>query len=228
MNSKTVRLWLHIIIPILIYQAAFAGCRILLQQVAAIPADIVSPVLTVGLLPPVLLAYCLHWNRETAKPVSDAPVRFWNTLLWVFIGCVMAMAAVSPGGGSAEGGALRFLGACICGPLTEEILYRGQFIGRGEKELGGVQVLLVSTLLFAAGHVSMGNALLAIPAGLLLGALYLYERSVAGITAAHCLANILIYLFADAAPHNTGLLVCAVMTEVILSFLLIGRSRSAA
>ena len=83
----------------------------------------------------------------------------------------------------------------------------------------------MSTLLFAVSHGTPAQMLLALPAGLLLGLLYLKEQRLTSVVLVHSAANILIYLSAWLElPANAGLLAGALAAEGVLICLLYVRT----
>lgn len=238
MQNDRLRTWAKILTPVIVYQALLIGLRAALTGGAKLPGGTAAAVATAIVFLPAALLYLYKWRSECALPVESgaertenggAPAKRRNLRpVWILAAFLMAAAAIGcPGAQNAAGTGdqtvLIFTATCLLGPFTEEVLYRGQLIGRGLTAIGDLPLLLVSALLFAAGHGSMAQCLIALPAGLLLGALYLRERSLTGVTAAHGAANILIFCASnDACRMAAGRVIpaAALLCELALAALL--------
>ncbi len=219
--TNSWKAWGQILWPVIAYLALAAGLRLLFVQGLGMERPAAAGWATICLFLPVCLLYQYRWRKDCAiaeKKVSLAAGAVW----WLL--AALCLAGVSIGAaGAASGwhGAAAFVSTCILGPFIEESLYRGQFIGRGLKTIEKTPLLVMSTLLFAVSHGTPAQMLLALPAGLLLGLLYLKEQRLIGVVLVHSAANILIYLSAWLElSASTGLLVAALAAEGILICLL--------
>ena len=75
------------------------------------------------------------------------------------------------------------------GPFAEELFFRGFILAALVEPLGPLRAAVVSSILFAAAHVSVGAALPVFAAGMLLAWLYLRTRSIWPPLTAHALQN---------------------------------------
>ena len=75
------------------------------------------------------------------------------------------------------------------GPFAEELFFRGFILAALVGPLGPLRAAAVSSALFAAAHLSVGAAVPAFVAGLLLAWLYLRTRSIWPPVTAHALQN---------------------------------------
>ena len=220
MKNRAVSSWLRIICPIAVYQVFYMLIRVVLQHFAGFPHAAAAAVAVLCLSIPVFLVYCLRWCRECAEANTEHQGFSGMFPIWLLAGTAMAAASMGVSGTVPEESLLVFFGTCLCGPAAEEVLYRAQFIGRGEKDLGADWVLLASTVLFAAGHLGTDSFLLAIPAGVLLGELYLQERSLISVTVAHITANTVVFFFAKTTDAGWVLLLAAVSVQFTIAYLL--------
>jgi hypothetical protein len=70
------------------------------------------------------------------------------------------------------------LGVCIMAPLTEELLFRGIIQGELRKALPEWAAIVIQALLFSAYHLQLVQSSYVLLAGLLLGLLYYWSRSI--------------------------------------------------
>ena len=75
------------------------------------------------------------------------------------------------------------------GPFAEELFFRGFILAALIEPLGPFRAAVVSSVLFAAAHVSIGAALPVFVAGMLLAWLYVRTRSIWPPLTAHALQN---------------------------------------
>lgn len=84
--------------------------------------------------------------------------------------------------------AVLLLGACVLGPLCEELLFRGLIAGRLAR-YGQRPAALVSALLFALYHANVSQFFYAFALGLLLAYAYFYTGALKAPVALHMLFN---------------------------------------
>ena len=201
-NNSPIAPWGQILLPVICYLAALWLLRTGLVRFFGLAGNTASLIAAACLFVPVFLLYLLKWKNECAPRSNTASFTGKEFLLWGL--AVLAMAALSICCGGApediDHSLPVFAVTCLLAPVSEEILFRGQFLGRGKSALPIPALLLTGALLFAAAH-GTGRALLAtFPAGILLGMLYLREERLTGIVIVHCSANALIF----AAPYILG------------------------
>ena len=225
--KSSVKDWGRIVWPIAAYLVLSAGLRFLLMHAADLTREAAASWTTICLFLPVSLLYLRRWRTaDTAGSNAGTPGRL-QPVWWIV--SAISLAAASAGlfglGGAQEAGSAgAVLSTCLLGPFTEEVLYRGQFFGRGLGAIRPVPLLLMSTLLFAAAHGAVQQMLIAIPAGLILGLLYLHEKRLTGVVVTHCAANLLICCGAGTAlAANPVLLIAALIAEAVIAGLLYKR-----
>ena len=222
--TNSWKAWGQILWPVIAYLALAAGLRLLFVQGLSMERPAAAGWATICLFLPVCLLYQYRWRKDCAiaeKKVSIAAGAVW----WLLAALSLAGVSIGAAGAASDWhGAAAFVSTCILGPFIEESLYRGQFIGRGLQTIGKTPLLVMSTLLFAVSHGTPAQ-MLALPAGLLLGLLYLKEQRLTGVVLVHSAANILIYLSAWLErPANAGLLAGALAAEGVLICLLYVRT----
>lgn len=199
------QIWLQILSPIALYLLLKWLLQTGLAMYPGLPADLASWMATLGLSIPVILLYLLRWRtvcRAADTATTDPGITGKRIILWTFLAAALATLSLWCFGANSIAGTAAplhmlltaFLATCLLAPVSEEILFRGQFIGRGKAVFPTWLLLFLSTLLFAAAHGIGENLLITIPAGVLLGWLYIKEDRLTGVMAVHCTANILIFL----------------------------------
>ena len=159
-------------------------------------AGLSVPLVSAALLPPAALWYGVEASRRggsrpRAKEVPGI------TLRWLAAGCCLGCAtdwiarqlrpdAAAPG---ADLSALAVFAVCLAGPLCEELVYRGLVQPRAAALTRPRWAILAGAVLFAAGHGSPLEAVLALPAGLLFGYAAHRERTLLAPALAHAAAN---------------------------------------
>ena len=88
-------------------------------------------------------------------------------------------------------------GVIAAGPVSEEVIYRGIVFRRSRESLGDVPAMILSSLLFAVGHMSPIHMVAAFFAGLLFSILYWKAESILLPMAAHMTGNLLTVLLLD-------------------------------
>jgi membrane protease YdiL (CAAX protease family) len=78
----------------------------------------------------------------------------------------------------------------VLGPLMEELLFRGWLLGGLRERMGDGWALLLTSLLFALGHLSLWNAPGHFLGGLILGWVALRSGSITTSLALHSLWNL--------------------------------------
>ncbi len=85
----------------------------------------------------------------------------------------------------------------VASGLAEELIFRGILLREGEKVVGVAPALLFVTLLFTAMHIGFASAadlVFVFLVGLYFGAVVQRTRNLVGVTLAHGLANVVLYL----------------------------------
>ena len=82
-----------------------------------------------------------------------------------------------------------FIQACLIGPITEELIIRAYILEGLKNRYNLILAVILSTALFAALHINLGQIVSAFIGGLLLAALYLKTKSVSYSIIAHVLYN---------------------------------------
>ena len=115
--------------------------------------------------------------------------------------------------------------------LGEEFFFRGTLLPLWRQAYGKRMALLLSTLLFAAAHLSLSQLPFLLGAGLLLGLAYVQTQQLWVPMAAHFAHNGLTLLvaklspkteygFADQPPHSAGLIVGTMLLCAAMGFFL--------
>ena len=102
--------------------------------------------------------------------------------------------------------AVTLLGACVLGPLCEELLFRG-LIARRLARYGQRPAALVSALLFALYHANLSQFFYALALGLLLAYAYFYTGSFVAPVVLHMLFNFYGAFIALLLPADSRLIV---------------------
>ncbi|MCR5135432.1 MAG: CPBP family intramembrane metalloprotease [Clostridiales bacterium] len=192
-QQNSPRVWIQILAPVIGYLFLIWLIRAGLLRFTSAPYETAAALSAACLFPPVLLFYQLKWKKECARTDRAVPGTGREAVLWILAALAMAALSVLCCGIDEGTRSLPVLAVtCLLAPVSEEILYRGQFIGRGSKVLSAPVLILLSALLFAGAHGFDKSLLAAFPAGLLLGWFYLREERITGIAVIHCSANILI------------------------------------
>ena len=89
---------------------------------------------------------------------------------------------------------LSLVSICVIGPISEELLFRGIVFGQSKKLLGCLPSVLLSSLLFSAGHQGSLLIILSFFSGILFCMLYLLTRSIVFVILVHIFVNIISFL----------------------------------
>ena len=95
--------------------------------------------------------------------------------------------------------AMNMLVITVWGPFTEELFFRGFLLAALIPPLGGVRAAIVSSAVFAAGHLMISTAVPIFVTGMLLSWLYIRSRSIWPSVTAHAAQNLVVVLSAMAA-----------------------------
>jgi len=154
----------------------FIAVQLLLKTIAghfcadAVGEGTIACALTCALLPGIGCAY----GRETGKLQAERQALLWEGGILSAVLAVGAILYLHRGTDGAET-IIKVLGWGVIGPINEEIVYRGFVFQRGRKLWPLWPALLLSAVMFAAGHASVRQFAAAFVAGLLFAAVY--ERS---------------------------------------------------
>ena len=182
--------WMMVICPALIYLA----CRWTLRISGGMGW---TEAAGTGLLLAASGAYYLRQFRP--EPVPGRKI-----LRTVPVYCAFGLAAgwllsLIPGTGNPVRSAAAVLLLCVLGPTCEETVYRGLVFGSADQVYGFVPALMISTVLFAAGHGTLLQAALAVPAGLILGLIRKREGNLLAPAVFHAALNAAALIFAAQA-----------------------------
>lgn len=108
------------------------------------------------------------------------------------------------------------LGACILGPVCEELLFRGLLAGRLAR-YGQKPAALVSALLFGLYHANLSQFFYAFALGLLLAYAYFYTGTLRAPIALHMLFNFFGSFIVFVLPENGILPVLYVLSWPVLT-----------
>ena len=108
------------------------------------------------------------------------------------------------------------LGACILGPVCEELLFRGLLAGRLAR-YGQKPAALVSALLFGLYHANLSQFFYAFALGLLLAYAYFYTGTLRAPIALHMLFNFFGSFIVFVLPENGILPVLYVLSWSVLT-----------
>ena len=95
--------------------------------------------------------------------------------------------------------ALNMLVITVWGPFTEELFFRGFLLAALIPTLGGTRAAILSSAVFAAGHLMLSAALPIFITGMLLSWLYIRSRSIWPSVTAHAAQNFVVVVSAIAA-----------------------------
>ena len=154
----------------------FVASQLLLKKIGclfcadAVREDVISSAVTCALLPWTVWAY----RRRECRPRPESrALRLAGMVLSLALtlGLVLCLCRGVPD----IDAAVRVLGWGVIGPINEEIVYRGFVYQRGRKCLPFSGAVLLSALMFAAGHATAVQFVAALIAAVLFAAVY--ERS---------------------------------------------------
>lgn len=95
------------------------------------------------------------------------------------------------------------LGACLLGPLAEEMIFRGAIERRLlEKNWDPWFAIVISALLFAVAHMNFAQGFTALVIGIFMGWVYYRTRSIWPTVIIHVVNNTLACLFSLMAPES--------------------------
>lgn len=112
--------------------------------------------------------------------------------------------------------AVILLGACVLGPLCEELLFRG-LLARRLARYGQKPAALVSALLFGLYHANLSQLFYAFALGLLLAYAYFYTGTLCAPVLLHMLLNTYGSFLAFVLPENSLLAVLYGLSWPVLS-----------
>ena len=183
MEKKSVREWISVILPVLIW---------LLLRYAGRNLPPAAQIVLTGLL---LIAAAFLYCR--GKGIAAFRLSGRDLLLWTGVGIVCGLLNRFCFGKSAEAssGFSAFLLLCVLGPVTEEILYRGLVYERSLRFLPETGAILLNSLLFAVAHGSPVQMAVAFAAGLLFSLARKKTGTVTAPLIMHILLNLSVFLF---------------------------------
>lgn len=139
----------------------------------------------------------LFWRQEARGDIRNpetAGRRLRRAGLALGLGLLLGLltAAVTGLSGTLEKSAVtvpQALILCLVSPVSEELVYRGLVLERCRAVFSDRVSLVLSALLFAAGHGSPIRMAVAFGAGLVWGALFCRTKAVSGCCLSHTAAN---------------------------------------
>ena len=119
---------------------------------------------------------------------------------------------------------LYFLTVVILSPIIEELLFRGMFLRRFNKELNVTLAILISSVLFGVCH-SFGGILGAILFGICVAILYIKSKNILVPIFAHFLNNLLSFLLALSGVEylihsNLIIIILIIILAIVSNFVL--------
>ena len=144
------------------------------------------------LLLPLALWFCLRSPRTQGLPNSSASIRR-RTLITLSALCTVTLISVWLRVRTSND-ALRILTTCMLAPVTEELIYRGAVQRRASANAPWYLALLLSAALFAIGHTTLPQILLALLAGGVFGFAMELTGSVTAPILLHVLWNLIVEL----------------------------------
>jgi membrane protease YdiL (CAAX protease family) len=120
--------------------------------------------------------------------------------------------------------ALYFLTVVILSPIIEELLFRGLFLRRFNKELDVTLAILISSVLFGVCH-NFGGILGAILFGICVSILYIKSKNILVPIFAHFLNNLLAVLLALSGVEyliqsNLAIIILIIILAIVSNFVL--------
>ena len=183
MEKKSVREWISVILPIMIW--------LLLRYAGRNLPPAAQIALTGLLLIAAAFLYC-HGKGIAAFRLSGR-----DLLLWTGVGIVCGLLNRLCFGKTAEpsSGVSVFLLQCVLGPITEELLYRGLVYERCLRFLPETGAILLNSLLFSVAHSSPVQMAVAFAAGLLFSLARKKTGTVTAPIIMHIIFNLSVFLF---------------------------------
>ena len=121
-------------------------------------AEAAGPLSSCLILPLLVSVYCRR-SVDSHKLLSISAFAGYAAVFWI----LMKHSSVS-----------HFVGFCIAGPISEEIVFRGWAYSRGKELLGSLWGAVLVSLLFAVGHDTFPQIIFAFFAGCMLS--YIREK----------------------------------------------------
>ena len=120
--------------------------------------------------------------------------------------------------------ALYFFTVVILSPIIEELLFRGLFLRRFNKELNVTLAILISSVLFGVCH-NFGGILGAILFGICVSILYIKSKNILVPIFAHFLNNLLSFLLALSGVEyliqsNLAIIILIIILAIVSNFVL--------
>lgn len=152
MKDDHLGIWrkaLRLTLPVLLYLASFMVVRFFVDRICGDLSSFQSLVPTLLMLPIAILCRS-KWRNSRIELTILAAVLILSLLSFGFNDKVS-----------------KFLGTVIAGPVNEELIYRGCTYEQGKSYLGVKWSACLSALLFAVGHTSLPQMMLAFVMGLI-------------------------------------------------------------
>ena len=190
--------WGAILFPVLLFFLLSMGLQALLHQTGLAAEKAKALCACFFPLPAALWYHFGETNHQKKARQACAPIPRMAAALTALAVCLALTTAwlnrqFGFCGGTEQPSFLSFVGFCIAGPVTEEILYRGMVLQRCENCFGTQWGVLLSAALFGAAHQTIPGICMAAGTGFVLCLLYLHWRTLAAPIAVHIGVNIIAF-----------------------------------
>ena len=142
----------------------------------------------------ILLIFLLHEGYHSICKIPSLFETMFSLFVGVFLGSVLAALSNDFSSSYSALDISSLVSVCLLAPITEELLYRGIILSEGISIFSRPFSLVMSALLFAAGHSGLFSFLTSLFSGVLLGILVLHSHSIYTAIIAHIFANILSFI----------------------------------
>ena len=174
MKSDYLSFWwklLRLIIPVLLYLISFVMLRFLIGRLSG-DKNAFEPFIPTLLMLPIAVLCRSEWRYSRIELPLLAALLVLSFFLTGFRSKLP-----------------EFLGTVVAGPINEELIYRGCVYEQGKGYWGAKWSACLSSLLFAVGHTSLPQALIAFAMGLAFAFLLEKTRLIEVPIALHGLIN---------------------------------------
>ena len=185
-TGTQIRQWMRIIFPAL----AYLGLRMLMR---ALPGVLPHPIQGIAAATLLLALFAFLYQKQsgrlTVKPESHISLILLYAVTGTAAGFLVSRIAVqhlSAGIRAYES----VWTVCLLAPCCEEIVFRGLVYDAAESGSSETTAVIISTLLFAAGHSTLPQMLWAIPVGTGLGLIRKKESGPLIPAMVHCMINL--------------------------------------
>ncbi len=153
--NQSFNKYIRILEPVIIYYLLLLFFRHVFSHVfsvTGIPAEVIDPISSCAVFPFVISAFFPHGINKRVM------ICFGVLTVCVLFICFLTEKQLF----------VQIMGFGVTGPISEEIVFRGQVYSRCREYMGFPQALVLTSLLFAVGHALIPQIITAFFAGCIL------------------------------------------------------------